>query len=139
MNKLLPKMMMTVLVGGLFHATSAATKESFIAERAARIRVTDGPAIERVDPRFAIVKWTSETPRGSPAHFGIVRYGTEPTNLNRTVKSPIRLNPGHSHTVFRVRLEGLNPRTTYYYAVDSMDANGKSDGVKRSVKHFTTR
>jgi len=36
-------------------------------------------------------------------------------------------------------MDGLNPRTTYYYAVDSMEANGKADEVKSTVKHFTTR
>jgi len=48
------------------------------------------------------------------------------------------LNPDHSSTVFRVRLDNLKPQTTYYYTVDSMRANGKSDGVKSSVNHFTT-
>jgi len=38
-----------------------------------------------------------------------------------------------------VRVEDLAPRTTYYYTVDSMGANGTSDGVKSTVKHFTTR
>ena len=32
----------------------------------------------------------------------------------------------------------LKARTTYYYAVDSMEANGKRDRVKSTVKHFTT-
>jgi len=58
--------------------------------------------------------------------------------LNHTAKSPIRLNPGHSYTVFRVRMGGLKPGATYYYTVDSMEANGESDGVKSTVKHFIT-
>jgi hypothetical protein len=37
-----------------------------------------------------------------------------------------------------VRLDDLKPRTTYYYTVDSMEATGKSDGVKSPVNHFTT-
>ena len=71
-------------------------------------------------------------------HHGVVRYGTDPNRLIETAKSPIRLNPDHSTTVFRVRLENLKPQTTYYYTVDSIQANGKSDGVKSSVKQFTT-
>jgi hypothetical protein len=35
-------------------------------------------------------------------------------------------------------MDGLRPRTTYYYTVDSIEANGKSDGVRSTVKHFTT-
>jgi hypothetical protein len=39
-----------------------------------------------------------------------------------------------------VRVEGLAPKTTYYYKVDSMDAktDAKSDGVVSPVKKFTT-
>jgi phosphodiesterase/alkaline phosphatase D-like protein len=51
---------------------------------------------------------------------------------------PIRLNPSHSSTVFRVRLDNLKPRTTYYYTVDAMDANGTTDRVTSPVKNFTT-
>jgi phosphodiesterase/alkaline phosphatase D-like protein len=67
-----------------------------------------------------------------------VRYGTDPRDLSQTAKNPIRLNPNHSSTVFRVHLYNLKPRTTYYYRVDSIEANGKSDRVKTSVEHFTT-
>jgi hypothetical protein len=67
-----------------------------------------------------------------------VHYGTNPKELSQTAKSPIRLNPGYSYTVFRVRMDDLRPGTTYYYRVDSIEANGNSDGVKSSVKHFTT-
>jgi hypothetical protein len=35
-------------------------------------------------------------------------------------------------------MDGLKPRTAYYYTVDSIEANGKRDGVKSTVKHFTT-
>jgi hypothetical protein len=37
-----------------------------------------------------------------------------------------------------VRVDGLAPRTTYYYTVDSIQANGKGDGVKSAIKQFTT-
>jgi hypothetical protein len=37
-----------------------------------------------------------------------------------------------------VRMDNLNPRTTYYYTVDSMEANGAGDGVKSTVQQFTT-
>ena len=71
-------------------------------------------------------------------HYGIVHYGTDPKSLIETAKSPIRVNPDHSSTVFRVRLDNLEPQKTYYYTVDSMKATGKSDGVKSPVNHFTT-
>jgi hypothetical protein len=71
-------------------------------------------------------------------HYGVVRYGTDRTKLDQTAKSPIRLNPGRALTVFRVRMGGLKPSTTYYYTVESMESNGRSNQVKSSVKRFTT-
>ena len=138
MNRLLLRLAVVVTVGGLLPPAPAATQVSPTTEKATRVRIIQGPEIERSDPHFAIIRWTSNNPGGSPEHYGIVHYGTDPKKLSQTAKSPIRLNPGHSHTVFRVRMDGLKPRTTYYYAVDSIEANGKSDGVKSTIKHFTT-
>ena len=53
-------------------------------------------------------------------------------------KNPIRLNQNHPQSTFRVRMQGLEPQTTYYYTVTSMESNGKSDGVKSEVRKFTT-
>ena len=138
MNGLLLKLTIVAAVGSLLDSTPAAAQVSPTTNKAGRARITQGPEIERADPDFAIIRWTSHNPGGSPEHYGMVHYGTDPKKLSQTAKSPIRLNPGHSHTVFRVRMDGLKPRTTYYYTVDSIEANGKSDGVKSTVKHFTT-
>jgi hypothetical protein len=40
--------------------------------------------------------------------------------------------------MFRVRLEGLETKTTYYCRVTSFDSAGNSDGVESGVNHFTT-
>jgi phosphodiesterase/alkaline phosphatase D-like protein len=138
MSKLLLKLTLTAMVFSLLYSSRVYAQVSPTTTRGARVRITQGPEIERADPDFAIIRWISNNPGGSPECYGIVRYGTDPTILNQTAKSPIRLNPGHSYTVFRVRMDGLKPRTTYYYTVDSMEANGKGDGVKSAVKHFTT-
>jgi len=50
----------------------------------------------------------------------------------------VRLNQGQRYTTFRVRIEGLEPGTTYYLRVSSEESSGKSDGVKSIVKKFTT-
>ena len=71
-------------------------------------------------------------------HYGIVHYGTDPKDLSQTAKNPIRLNQGHASTTFRVRIYDLKPRTTYYYTVTSEESNGTSDGVKSTVRTFTT-
>jgi phosphodiesterase/alkaline phosphatase D-like protein len=138
MNRLFLKLAITVMSGGLLYSTPAASQASPTTKKAAQVRITKGPEMERIDPDFAIIRWTSNNPGGSPEHYGIVHYGTSPKDLSQTAKSPIRLNPGHSYTVFRVRMDDLKPGTKYYYKVDSMEANGKDDGVKSTVKHFTT-
>lgn len=138
MTRLLLKVAMTLLVS-VFYSTPGVTQESPTTEKAARVRIMQGPELELAKDNWAIIRWRSNNPGGSPEHYGIVRYGTDPTNLSQTAKSPIRLNPGHTYTVFRVRLDRLTARTTYYYTVDSMEANGTSDGVKSTVKHFATR
>ena len=74
-----------------------------------------------------------------PCTYGVVHYGTDRKDLNQTAKNPIRLNPNHSSTVFRVNLYDLPPKTTYHYTVESMDSSGKSDGVTSPIKTFTTR
>jgi phosphodiesterase/alkaline phosphatase D-like protein len=106
------------------------------ARRAARVHITAGPSLESVRDNQAIITWTSNNPGGTDEHFGIVHYGTDPEHLTQTAKSHIRLNQNHSYTVFRVRVDGLKPQTTYYYTVDSTQATGQSDGVKSELAHF---
>ena len=139
MNRLILKVAMIFMIGGLLNSIPAATQVSPTTKKAARVEITKGPEMERIDPNFAIITWTSNNPGGTPEHFGVVRYGTDPANLSQTAKNPIRLNPGHSYTVFRVRMPDLKPGETYYYKVDSTESNGKSDGVKSAVKRFTTK
>ena len=43
----------------------------------------------------------------------------------------------HSLDHFVLAVPDLKPATTYYYTVDSLQGNGKSDGVKSPVRHFT--
>jgi phosphodiesterase/alkaline phosphatase D-like protein len=138
MNKIFLEVIF-VAVCSLLYAIPAETQVSATTNKAARVRITQGPEIERVDADFAIVRWTSNNPGGSPEHYAVVHYGTNPTKLNQTARSPIRLSPGRSYTVFRVRISGLKPWTTYYYTVDSTEANGRDDGVKSIIKQFTTR
>ena len=138
MRKVVQKVAIVLAACSPLQSMPAAAQVSPTTEKTARVRITKGPEIERADPDFAIVRWTSNNPGGSPEHYGVVHYGTSPTKLDQTAKSPIRLNPGHSYTVFRVRMDRLKPATTYYYKVESTEANGQSDGVKSTIQHFTT-
>jgi phosphodiesterase/alkaline phosphatase D-like protein len=131
MNKVLLTLSILVLSGCLF------AQESPTTPKAARVQIIQGPEIALAS-WFTVIRWTTNNPGGSPVHYGIVHYGTDPKDLSQTAKNPIRLNPYHSETVFRVHLYNLKPRTTYYYRVDSMESNGKSDGVTSPISHFTT-
>jgi Purple acid Phosphatase, N-terminal domain len=130
---------MTIFCSSWFVSSSALAQVVEPTKKAAHIEVTQGPEIELNQSHLAIIRWTSNNPGGTPEHFGVVHYGTDPKNLNLTAKSHIRLNQGHDYTVFRVRVDDLTPKTTYYYTVDSLDAHGVSDGVKSSIKSFTTQ
>jgi Purple acid Phosphatase, N-terminal domain len=114
-------------------------QESPITPRTERVQISEGPEVPLVGGYLTVVRWTVNNPGGLPVHYGLVHYGTNPKNLNQTAKNPIRLNPYHSSTVFRVNMYDLPPKTTYYYKVESMDSTGKSDGVSSPIKTFTTQ
>jgi Purple acid Phosphatase, N-terminal domain len=133
MNKALPALSIMILSGGLL------AQESPITPRAERVRISEGPEVPLVGGYLTVIRWTVNNPGGLPVHYGIVHYGTNPKELHQTAKNPIRLNPYHSSTVFRVNLYNLPPKTTYYYTVESQDSSGKSDGVTSPAKTFTTQ
>jgi hypothetical protein len=108
------------------------------AANAPRVHIMQGPELESADDNSAIISWKSNNPGGADEHYGVVHYGTKPGDLSQTAKSHIRLNRNHPDTIFRVQVNGLAPRTTYYYIVDSMEPGGRSDGIKSPVKNFTT-
>jgi hypothetical protein len=140
MNTVSRRLGVAVLTAVVLHCIPAASQLSPTTKKTTAVNITEGPELELARPNWAIVTWTCDNPGGSPEHYGIVHYGTDAKNLNETAKSPIRVNPNHSSTVFRVRIEGLQPRTTYYYTVASMGANGEPDAVQQSpVKQFSTQ
>ena len=128
-----------IATGSLFFPPPVTAQATSPSKQTSRVHITKGPALESARDDWAIITWTSNNPGGSDEHFGVVHYGTDPKNLSQTAKSHIRLNPGHSYTVFRVRVDGLIPKTTYYYKVDSVDARSASDGVTSPVKTFMTQ
>jgi hypothetical protein len=138
MNRLLLTLAITASVGGLLCADRAIAQVLPPAPNAPRVEITQGPELESATNHLTIIRWTTNNPGGSDQQYGIVHYGMDPKDLSQTAKSPIRLNQGHSHTTYRVRIDGLKPRTTYYYTATSEESNGKRSGVKSAVKEFTT-
>ena len=139
MNRLILKLAMSIVVATLCYSPPAAAQVAPTTKKAASVKITQGPEIEQANSFLTIVRWTTNNPGGSPEHYGVVHYGTNPKDLSQTAKSPIRLNPGNPDTVFRVRIQGLQAGTTYYYKVESTEANGKGDGVTSEVKTFKTK
>ena len=128
----------TPLSGSLLSTNSAIAQLLPPNAKTAHVQITQGPELELASTYLTIVRWTTNNPGGADEHFGVVHYGTDPKDLSASAKNPIRLNRGHSYTVFRVRLNGLKPKTTYYYKVTSMGSDGRSDGEESAVNRFTT-
>jgi hypothetical protein len=138
MHKLLLTLGITGMVGSLLLSNPAAAQLIPPTKKAAHVEIINGPGLEMATDFLIIVRWVTNNPGGSADHVGVVYYGTDPKDLGQTAKSPIRLNQDHPNTIFRVRIQGLKPRTTYYYRVTSEESNGTSDGVKSTVNKFTT-
>jgi len=102
-------------------------------------QIKSGPELESTNESMAIIRWTTTNPGGTDLHYGIVHYGTDAKNLSQVAKSPNRRNPTHPDMIFRVRVAGLNPQTTYYYTVESTGATGANDGVSSPLKIFKTK
>ena len=113
MNRSLLKLAMVLLLSSVLYLTQGAAQVSPTTARAGRVRITQGPELESARPQLVIIRWTSNNPGGSPQHYGVVHYGTNPKDLSQTAKSPIRLNPGHASTVFRVRVDDLPRRALF--------------------------
>jgi hypothetical protein len=152
MTRLFVKLAMVAIVGGVLWSSPTvaqmhppamlppAKKAEILppAKKAEHVKIIKAPTLEIAVDDLAIVRWTTTNPGGSDEHFGVVHYGTDPSNLWQIAQSHIRLNRNHPDTIFRVRIPGVKPETTYYYWVSSIESNGRGDGVKSTVYHFTT-
>ena len=103
------------------------------------VQITAGPELETATDKLAIIRWTTTNPGGTDLHYGIVHYGTDAKNLSQVAKSPNRRNPSHPDMIFRVRISGLNPQTTYYYTVESTGSTDVNDGISSRMRTFKTR
>jgi phosphodiesterase/alkaline phosphatase D-like protein len=146
MNRVQVKLLLIAAAGSLLFSNSIVAQTSPYtpnpilppAPKAASVKITQGPEPELVRSNWAIIRWTTNNPGGTDQHYAILHYGTSPNDLSQTAKSPIHVNREHSDALFRVRVLGLSPQTTYYYRVDSTGSTGQSDGVDSPVKQFST-
>jgi phosphodiesterase/alkaline phosphatase D-like protein len=138
MNRLLAKLAIGAAAGNLLVSNPIVAQILPPQKKAEHVEITKEPELEIAFDDTAIVRWSTTNPRGDDEHYGVVHYGTDPEDLSQMAKGHIRLNRTHPETIFRVRVEGLKPQTTYYYKVTSTSASGDSDGVEGPVSHFTT-
>ena len=136
MHKLSVKLSTNTVVAGLLCVSLAQMLAS--AGKAQTVAIVQQPSLESAHDDTAILRWITTTPHGSAEHFAVAQYGTSPGALTQTAKSHVRINSGHSDTIFRVRIDGLQPQTTYYYKVTSTGGDGTSDGAESAVNQFTT-
>src|ERR1700686_4010043 len=102
-------------------------------------QVKASPIVESVADTLAFISWTAQNPGGTILHYAVVHYGKDPNHLDWTAKSPTRISPSRSEMVFRVRMNDLEPGTTYYYKFFSTQAPGISDPATSAVSQFTTQ
>jgi phosphodiesterase/alkaline phosphatase D-like protein len=139
MNRVFLTFAITVVVSGLIASHATAAQQRPAGNGSERRQIVTGPALESATHDTAIIRWTVNTDGGTATHYGIVRYGTDPRNLDQIARSPNRWNRSLPNMTYRVRIDGLAPGTTYYFTVDAAQADGVGMKLKNRVNRFTTR
>ncbi len=72
------------------------------------LRITNGPLFEQITPDSTTIAWSANLPSAF-----LIRYGTEPQDLSKTVEAP------WTPTTHRIVLRGLQSDTHYYFSIES--------------------
>jgi hypothetical protein len=108
-------------------------------DNTSRVRIIEGPTLETTNDTSAIVRWTTNSLVGTTVRYGVVHFGLDPRDLRQEAKSQNRWNRGLPAMIYRVWVDNLQPGLTYYYSVETTDANGVSEGALNTELHqFTT-
>jgi phosphodiesterase/alkaline phosphatase D-like protein len=111
------------------HAQPAATTERPQSER-----ITHGPVVESTGLTSSTIAWSTDTGGSS-----VVHYGTNRNHLDRMAESPYADSPSGAGLTHRVKIEHLEPGTTYYYMVDSGQGEGTGTDARSAIEQFTTQ
>ncbi len=101
---------------------------AFLWSQSQNIQITQGPKVENTTDKTAVIAWSTNV-QGST----VVKFGTDQNNLNQMAQAPWG---GLTH---RVTLRKLQPGTTYYFTVDSGQAQGTGTNTLSQVQSFTTQ
>ena len=97
----------------------------------ATVKITNGPVVEAVSVNSATVAWSTNR-RGSSR----VNYGTDANNLTQLAEA----SWGQGGLTHRVQLKNLQPNTTYYFQVETGQAQGTGGEVQsQNIQTFTTK
>jgi hypothetical protein len=66
-----------LLSGNLLSSNPVSAQSLPPAEKAARVRITQGPELELANGYLTIIRGTTNNPGGSDEHFGALRYGSQ--------------------------------------------------------------
>jgi Purple acid Phosphatase, N-terminal domain len=114
---------------GPIHNEKATLAEKGLAnEENGSVRMTGAPTIEYVDNSSAIISWTTN-------RLGSTRlnYGTNPNDLTQFAEAPWGVG-GLTH---RVQLHNLQPSTTYYFKVETGQAEGTGGAEVESARNLS--
>jgi hypothetical protein len=118
----------------------AAGDQARIDENASRVRIIQAPTLESSTDTSAIVRWTTNSVEGTTVRYGVVHFGVDPRLLTQVARSQNRWNRGLPAMIYRVQVDNLEPGLTYYYSVETTNANGVSDGgMSNELYQFTTQ
>lgn len=98
------------------------------AQKAQKLKIIHAPVVESAKDTIATIAWSTNVKAST-----ILKYGTDPKDLNKKAEAPWG---GPTH---RVYLRGLKPGTTYYYRVESTEAQGTGSQVLSGVEQFRTQ
>ncbi len=116
---------------GEVRASGQFKTESPNSAQAGKVRITNGPVIEHIDQNSAIIAWSTNMRSSS-----IVHYGTDPNNLTQTAEAS--WGQGGLNNAHRVHVSNLQPNTTYYFRVESTQAQGTGTQAKADTGQFST-
>ena len=72
MKRLLLKLAITATVCTLLSSNPTVAQILPPAKKAARVEITQGPALEMARDDMAIIRWTTNNPGGTDVHFAVV-------------------------------------------------------------------
>ena len=97
------------------------------AQKAPKVKIIQGPVMESTQPTTATVAWSTNVNAST-----ILKYGANPGDLDQTAEAR------WGGTTHRVYLRHLRPGTTYYYRIESTQAQGTGSQAVSGVQQFHT-